>query len=340
MNFFKDFDWSFKSIAKIFGMIILGVIALSIVISLISFSFKTIFNFSNYNNNGYEVSNNMMYEESFGEAKTMRAEPTMAINPNSDYSPGNDAENFEVKNYNATIKTSSLDSICETISNLKSRKEIIFESANHNDKNCNYQFKVEKAYTEEILAIIEGLDPEDINENIKTIKKSVEVYDTQLDILKKKLSSIEETLEKAQNTYDEVTKLATKKQDVESLTTIINNKLNLIDKLTNERMNIKQQIDLNLKSKADQLDKLKYSFFSVFIYEDKILDLAQIKESWNREIKNLIQNFNDMLQGISLNLLTYLIRFVEVAIYLFLSLFLLKFVWFAVKKIWKGKKRQ
>ena len=274
----------------------------------------------------------------------MAAEPMMLKSsigispiPEPGFSTGDDAEEYEIKSYNATIKTRRLEKTCKVVADLKVREDVIFENANQNDDGCYFSFKVKKESAEEILAVIEKLKPEDLNENIRTIKGTIEFYDKQLDILEKKLESVEDTLTKAQSAYDEVATLATRKQDVESLALIIDNKLKLIEKLTNERMNIKQQIDRYNQNKAEQLERLNYSFFNVNIYKDLIFDWKDIKESWKYELKAFVRNFNEVVQGISVNLVTYMIRFVQVAIYFFISVFLLKFVWVATKRIWKGK---
>ncbi len=342
MSFFKNFDWSFKSVAKVIGLALLGVAAISVIIALIGFSFRTVFQKPAYFGGG----SNFAYEESadgyFAEPMTVMSRSKMSLPPIPEpgFSTGEDAENFEVKTYSAQIKTRKLENTCKVISDLKSKEEVIFETSNESETNCSYRFKVKKESEAPVLAIIESLKPEDLNQNIQTIKGTIEAYDKQLDILQKKLASVEETLESAQQAYDNVQDLATKQRDVESLSTIIDNKLKLIDKLTSERLNIKTQIDSYMQSKADQMERLNYSFFNVNIFKDKIFDWKEIKESWKTELKALVRNFNEVLQGISVNLVTYMVRFVQVALYFFISLFLLKYVWIATKRIWKGRKRK
>ena len=334
MSIFKNFDWSAKSMAKVAGMILLGLIALTIATALISMAFRTVFQ-PRYDDYGREKS----FDYAQGEAvfsQSLRA-PVGFYPPEPSYSTGEDAEDFEVKNYTATIKTRKLEETCMAISELKAFEYVIFETANQNEDSCTYRFKVKNENAAEILAFIEELDPEDLNESIQTIKGTIEAYDKQLEILEKKLISIEETLENAQEAYDEITVLATRKQDVESLATIIDNKLTLIEKLSNERTQIKGQIDRYNQNKADQLDRLQFSFFNVNIFKDLILDWKDIKDSWKFELKSLVRNINETIQGISVNLVVYIVRLAQAAIYFFVSLFLLKFAWLATKRIWKGR---
>ncbi|MFH1012494.1 MAG: hypothetical protein V1760_01980, partial [Candidatus Peregrinibacteria bacterium] len=263
-----------------------------------------------------------------------------SIVPVPPYNPptGDDAEEYEVKTHNATIKTRKLERVCGQISELKARPEVIFETSNTNDDNCYFSFKVKKEIEAEIVSFIEKLKPEDTNVNVQTIKGTIEAYDKQLEILENKLTSIEDTLKNSQKAYDEITRLATNKQDVESLAKIIDSKLNLIERLSNQRIAVKEEIDRYKQDKNSQMDRLDYSFFNVSVYKDLIFDWKQIKDSWKYELKMFVENFNSVIQGVSVNMMTYLIRFAQVALYFFVSLFLLKLVWTATKKIWKWKR--
>ncbi len=346
MEFLKKFDWSAKSIAKVIGIVLLGILAITIAAALISFSIRTIFNTAGeykaypqaaYDDYGYDYA---MEEAAYGATSLAVGRAGGIIvppTPEPDFSTGTDAEDYEVKYYTGTIKTRKLDDTCETIAALKIKDYVIFENSNKNDENCYYSFKVEKKYTEEIVELIESFKPETFNANIRTIKKAVEGIQNELEILNNKLTSVEATLSTAQEQYDEISKLATRNQDAETLAKIIDSKLNLIEKLTNERLNIKAQIDRYNKSMEDQLDQLNYTFFSINVFKDVIFDWKDIKETWKFEAKEMVRNINEVFQAISLNLVTYIVRFAQAVLYLFISIFLLKFVWIGVKKIWKSE---
>jgi len=332
MSFFKNFDWSTKSIAKIIGLILLGFIAVTVVISLMSFSLRTVFDTGYRSYDGVEMVEDAMFENRMDMAKM-----GMPIPSQPGYTAGHDAEEFEIREYNGTIKTGKLRKTCDTIQELKSKDYIIFEQADQNKTSCSFRFKVEKERTEEVVAIIEALKPENLNARVQTIKKAIEGADTELEILQKRLSANEEALTEAQEAYDEIGKAATQKGDIETLAKTIDNKLKLIRDLTRERLDIKERIDRISKNRADLTDQLKYTLFNINVYEDLIVDWKEIKESWKYEIKRLVQSFNNVIQGITVNLLNFMVRFAQIVIYLFISLFLLKGVWIAVKRIWKGK---
>lgn len=336
MNLLKKFDWSFKSIAKIFAMVLLGILALSIVVSLVGFSLHTLFSRNDlYNPTSYYGG----IAQKIAPMASYAPEAAMQDNSQGDstVSEGN-AGNFEIKEYSAQIKTRKLDDVCATLLALKQRSDVVFKTSNQNQDACNVRFKVKKEQEKEMVALITGLKPDSMNANITSLQPVLEQYDTELEILGKKLASIEETLQKAQNAYDELSLLATRKQDVETLTKIIDSKLTLIQKLTDERIAVKEQLDRSNKDKAQQLDRLDYVYFNVDVYKDLLLDWKQIKDSWKYEAKMFVQNLNDVFQDLTIRLAHYLVRCVEVAIYAFISLILIRLAWGAGKRIWIWKR--
>ena len=342
MNFLKNFDWSAKSIAKVLGVVLLGIVALAIGVSLISFAFRTVTNISQIRNDygvsdgGYATGEAMApsyYAKDMAVSEIGYMPPIAPPN----FSTGNNAEKYEVKTYSGTIKTRKLDKTCEAISVLKIKKYVIFETSNKNEDACYYRFKVSKDKTDEIVKVIEGLKPETLNINVQSIKSQIEGMEDEMDILKKQLASVEETLTGAQSAYDEISKLATRQQDADTLAKIIDSKLSLIERLTTQKLDIKSQIDRYDQSKADQLDQLNYTFFDINVYKDLILDWKNIKDSWKAETKIMVTNINSVFESVTLNLVTYLVRFAQVVLYLFISVLLLKFVWMGVKRIWKGE---
>lgn len=340
---FKNFDWSFKSIAKIIGLALAGILVIVILFSLISLGFKTIGGIGMNNvyyddfssKGGYGMTESAMDMSSV--PRSLNQKIIMPPEPETDYTSGDTSEDFEIREHNATIRTYQLNDTCSQIASLKKIDYVIFENANEDKKSCYYSFKVKRENESEILGIVKALNPENFNTNIQTIKKIIDDYDTELDILTKKLKSIEDTLEQAQKAYDELQQLATEAKDIESLAKIIDNKLNLIDRLSQQRIDTRLEIDRYNKAKGEQLDRLQYVYFDVNIYEDLIIDFEQIKQIWKNEIQNFFRNINEMLQNISINLVEYILRFVIVTIYFLISLGLIKMVWIVTKRIWKGK---
>ncbi|MBI2637157.1 MAG: hypothetical protein HYW81_03110, partial [Parcubacteria group bacterium] len=247
---------------------------------------------------------------------------------------GDDAEAYEVTDYYATVQTRKLDETCSAVSNLKAFEYVIFENSNEYDQGCSYSFKVKNDHVDEILGIIDDLNPENLTQNTYTIKRKIDDYTSEVEVLEKKRASIDETLANAVTAYDEVTALATAARDVESLAKIIDSKINLIEKLTQERISINEQLDRLERAKAEQLDRLAYTFFNVSIYESKYVDGKEIKDSWKAAVQQFVRDLNDILQDVTINLVNIGLRVAQFVIYFFILLLAAKYGWRAAKYLW------
>ncbi len=238
---------------------------------------------------------------------------------------GSDAEEYEVTDYNAYIETRRLEDTCQEIVGLKALDYVIFENSQESERNCSYTFKVEHLFVEDVLAFIEDLNPRDLSENSYTIKRQIDDYTNEEEILKNKLDSIEATLKSATAAYDEITRLATRTQDVATLAKIIDSKIQIIERLTQERINTAERLDRISRSKADQLDRLDYTYFTVNVSENTFIDGEYLKDSWKAAVRDFIRTVNQIFQDVTINLLAFLLFVIQAAIYIFIVLMVAKY---------------
>ncbi len=249
---------------------------------------------------------------------------------------GNQAEDFEVKDYSGSIETRDLPGTCGAIAGLKAKTYVIFEQATQSDRDCNYTFKVERSHLAEIRAFVEGLDPRDLSENTQTIKRTVDDFTSEIEILQAKRTTIEKTLSDATSAYDELTTLATRSGDVSTLAKIIDSKLTIIERLTQERINVNEQLDRLSRSKADQLDRVDYVYFRLNVYENKFVDGQALKDSWKESVRGFINDVNRVFQDLTVGLLGAAFIALQWVIYFFLALVIVKYLWKFAKAIWKS----
>lgn len=342
MDFLKKYNLTPVKILKITGLVILGLFLISLALQFAGVSSRSLGNtmqsigrsvnsvapMAPTTDAGYAM-DEMGYGKGGG---TSSYYPT----PIPSGTTGNDAEEYEVTDYSAHIETRHLSNTCQSVSALKVHDYIIFENASENLHGCSFTFKAEKAHTEEVLGILKGLDPRDLSENTYTIKGSVEGLTDQLEILTKKRDSIKSTLDAALRAYDDVTRLATQSQNADALARIISSKVNTIQQLTQEQININAQIDQLIKAKADQLDRLDYTYFYVSVSEIKYADWENIKDSWKAAVQMFVYNINQAIQNVTVNLIATLIGFVPLVIYFFVLLFAAKYGWRYAVRVWKG----
>jgi len=332
----QDLHFKTSSILKIAGLALLVIIVIAIGFRLISPSLTSLSSKNKTISQAMPAYDMYSEEMAYGVGGGVGLSSRNYIPPiNGGTTIGDDAEEFEVKDYNANIETRHLEDTCKKITDLKIREDVIFENANEYEKSCNYSFKVKKDSVDEILAIIEALDPKDLNESTYTIKSLIDDYTSEVEILEKKMSSIEETLNDAVKAYDDIAKLATKAQDVESLAKIIDSKIRIIERLTQERINLNAQLERLGRAKAEQVDRLEYIYFNVYVVENKFVDAQNLKDSWKTAVKSFVRDMNSIVQDITINLVSLFFLIIQYIIYLFIVLVVAKYSWRFAKNIWK-----
>ncbi|MDA3840320.1 MAG: hypothetical protein PF572_04485 [Patescibacteria group bacterium] len=335
MNLFEKLDLNPGKIAKIFGVAFLGLVLVIFSFGLINSVLRSVSGDRQYVSQttglgGSSISTKNIMESASDSILSTRN----IVNYDNEFTPGMDVEEFEVTEYRATIETRSLDESCGTILSLKEKEYVIFETSNNSDNNCNFRFKVKKDNVEEVLAIVNSLDPRDLNESVQSIKKQIEDFTSEEDVLKRKLETIDDTLSSAIVSYDEISKLATQTRDATSLASIIDSKIKIIERLSQEKINTSAQLEKLSRMKAEQLDRLEYTYFNVSIYENKYVDVDQLKDSWKNSIKSFVREMNGVAQDLSIGLITLIAFTFQYLLYLLIIVLVAKFVWLAFKRLW------
>jgi len=336
MDFLKQFDVKTSTVFKVAGLVLVLVIVLALLFRIAGSSFSSLSRSESAKTMYPQTASYGLGDAGYGGMAYDQTLSSRNIAPPKPGVPaGDDAEEYEVTDYYASIETRNHDASCDAIANLKSFDYVIFESSGKSDQTCSYSFKVANEHVEEVLGVINGMNPKELSTNTYTIKRQIDDFTSEVDVLEKKRTSIDETLANAVSAYDEITALATKAQDVESLAKIIDSKINLIERLTQERIAINEQLDRLNRAKAEQLDRLAYSFFSVNIYESKYIDGDQIKDSWKAAVQQFVRDLNDILQDVTIHLVNIALRTAQFVIYFFILLLAAKYGWRATKYLWK-----
>lgn len=284
----------------------------------------------------YDMDTDEVYSEKLGSTVSTRStSPTV---PQYGMTVGGDAEAYESLSYNVKYKKPDHTATCATIASWKPLGHVVFEYVETGDNFCTYRFKVERTQAEVIVNELTALTPEDMTVSTESVKKQVMEYDSQLDILLRKEEVLQNMLDEAERSYDALTQLATQVEDVESLTKILNSKLSTIERLTNERIMLSQQIDSLARRSAELQDKIEYVRFDVHVAKYKVLDGAVIKNSWEYALRQFVLEFNSAVQKLSIGLLLTLVSFLLIVIYGFifggLLLVVVKVAWRNGKRVW------
>ncbi len=332
---------------RIAALAVIGLVALFVVYSLLASLLSTSTGLTSKSYSYPEsVSNEMGYGGGYAAGGAAGYAPTLGtrnIAPSpeprppyeEEYSTGDDAEAYEVREYHVHYEARTLSATCERIESLKPLPHVIFESANAGEHSCYYRFKVESDRTDEVLATLEELDPKELSQSTETIKRQLDDFMSRIDILTSSLVAIEETLADAQDAYDELSALATREGDSESLAVAIKAKLDLISQLRRERESVRNQLDQLNRAKAERLDRLAYSFFTVRVTEFTFIDFESLGDSWKRALQEFATDVNDLLQAFTLGLVTFVLWGLLLAVYLLIGLLVVKYGWRLVRALWR-----
>lgn len=346
MDFLKKVKWTPLTILKTLGLVLLAIIVLSVALRLMAPTLGALlhspggFGFSasqTTDSIGFYGADDFAEEAIYNERGNVKLSLTnIGIPaPQPGGSIGGDAEDFEVTEYSASIETRNREHACSEVSSLKGLDYVVFEQSNEYDHGCNFTFKVEHDRVEEVLAVIESLDPKNLSENTYTIKRQLDDFTSETEILEKKLASIDETLENAITAYDEIALLATQTRDAESLARIIDSKISLIERLTVERIETNAHLERLARGKAEQLDRLTYTYFSVHVFENKLVDGDGLRDSWKAAVKNFVRNVNGIAQDLTVNLASLILLLIQYVLYFLIILVVVKYLWKATRYIWK-----
>jgi hypothetical protein len=260
--------------------------------------------------------------------------PIYPPQPGGSYTPGEDAESYEVKEYHVSVETRHLNKSCSLLADLKSKEGVIFENVSENKENCYFTFKVRTEKVAEMLAWLEGLDPESINEQTYTIKREVSYYENEVKILETKLETLDKTLADALAAYDEVVQVARARGDVAGLAQVIDSKLNSVERLTSARLEVVAQLDRLSQSKAESLDRLNYTYFYVNVVENKIVKGDDLVKSWLTSLQTLVVDFNRLLQDLSVGFVGFLFLVAKYALYGTLLIWVGKYAYRFARRVW------
>ncbi len=244
-----------------------------------------------------------------------------------------DSSLFEIKNYEIKYKTNETLYLQNKIKELKKKNFVIFDRYDESKQNSQYVIKVKRENFEEVLEFLKELSPVKIHLFVENIKKSIDSTIDREKLLSDKLRKIEVILNDAIESYSSLLKLAKEQNNIESLTKLIDLKINTLNKLSNEKNAILEQINYIKKNRKELFDKVNFVIFRISIEEFLYLDIIELKNSWQYEVKNLVSTLNNLAQNLSVKFLIFVVNVIKFMVYFIFVLLLLKILFWTIKKI-------
>lgn len=357
----KNFDWSLKSILKVAVAIVILVVALAIVLGVLKVVAKGVFGYdtrNSYGEPGYAVMDSFLGDMGFATngAANSKVQTSMArggayaeeMAMDYDIMPfppmidggGEDAEEYERRNYNASYETRKFEETCSAISDLKPLEYVVFDNSNKSENWCSYSFRAELAHEDEVVAILKGLDPRDFSVDTSTIERSVEYTDSELAMQQRRLVSLQETLAQAEDAFDSL--LARAQGDTSTLAEVINNKITTVERLNQQILNAQDRVDRLTRDQEGNTDQIEYAHFYVSVEKSQIIDTEYYGDQWKWRVQELFEEINNTLIGLTVGLIGFILKAVSFIVFAAIALvgatIFAKVMWVAVRRIWKWKK--
>ncbi len=260
--------------------------------------------------------------------------PSMPIAFRNEWASGADAENYNVDTYNALIRTTRLDRLCDALASWRQYDYVIFESSEQGQHDCNFRFKVPQSDAQGIVHALEELKPVAFTSTSQTIKQQLRDDENELAVLTDELNAVRDTLLDADAQYKELMRIATQSENPDTIAQAVQNRINQIQNLSEQARAISAQIASVQANKADNQDQIRYAFFTVHVRDYNIVDTVALRDAWVTQMQRFVLQVNDILAGITLGMLGFLLRVVEIGFYLGIILILAKVGYQLIRKLW------
>src|SRR5690606_27393110 len=120
--------------------------------------------------------------------------------------------------------------------------------------------------------------------------------------------------------YDEITRIASQSSDASSLARVISSRVEVIERLTNERLQLAGQMERIVRAESEALERIDYTQFNVSISEVKYFDGERLSDSWRDALRNFFTNVNQALQGLTIGLVSFVFLALPFIAYAFIVL--------------------
>jgi len=242
---------------------------------------------------------------------------------------------YEARQYTIAYKTGDFEEVTAAIEAYKPNLAVVFEQATHNDTYAQYRFKVAREHVDTVLATLEELGPTGLTEQTEVVKKQLMRYAGELEILEQQEALLLSTLTDVNAAYNELVTLSKDTGDVETLATVINDKLKYVQDLSQRRIQVAAQIERIAQRKAELMDRIEYVYFTVTVMKYQFIDGDDLKDDWVAGVRGVVYDMSTTLQWLTFGLMQLFLLLLVLAVYGAVLLFIGKHGWRLVRAYWQ-----
>ena len=235
-----------------------------------------------------------------------------------------DLEKYETTAYSVTARTKQFDEVCDMLTSLKSDTQVHFKSLNESTNNCRATFFVDENKASEVLNNLTAFSGVEYTRNTVSVTRHRQQIQSQTDILKQQLASVQRSLTAAETQFDEIADFARQNKDAATLSQAINQKLNNINNLTQQKINLTSQLNRLYQQAADLNERMDVVQFDVNINRSNPIYVGKYEREWEAAWENLKDTYNQTLINLSAFFGTFLLIVLQGIIYLLVLIVVLR----------------
>jgi len=200
-----------------------------------------------------------------------------------------DLEAYETTQYSITTRTKQFDELCNTLTTLKEDPQIHFKYFNTSTNNCRATFYADEAKSDTVLSTLTAFHGVEVTRNTASVTRHRQQIQTQTSILQQQLTSVQRSLTAAETQFDEIADFARANKDAVTLSQAISQKLNNINTLTQQKINLVSRLNQLYQQAADLEERMNVVQFDVTINRSNPIYLDQESRKWEQAWKELNQ---------------------------------------------------
>lgn len=327
----KGIELKHVSFWRIVAVGAIGVVVLAIVIGLVGITMRTAFrheqSVGTYRYDSGMVNRNR--EKTFSVSAVPNTPPAPI-----DMQTVRMDEGPSVDTYAASIRTNKSDRLCDALASWREHDYITFLSVERNPHDCTFIFKTSHNDAPGIVRALQELNPVAFSSRMQSVPQAQ--YDTKEQelVLADQLASLRDTLADTDAQYKELMRAAGESGDADAIADAIQNRTEQVQRLSAQALDVSSQLAALAQQHAGTTSEEQDAFFTVYVRDRNIIDVSELCDMWAKHMQRFVVTVNDIIAGVTIGMLSFLLRIVEIGFYIGVILVVAKIGYQLVKKLW------
>ena len=243
-------------------------------------------------------------------------------------------EMYETTAYDVTGRTKQFDEFCDTLIVLKTDPNIHFKNLNTDTNHCYATLFAAEEKSASTLASLDKFKGVEVSRETVSVTRHKQQIENQTSIIRQQLTSVERALAAAETEFDEIASFAKSSQSARTYSEAIQEKIKLINTLTQQKIGLNGQLNNLYQQAADLQERMNVVAFNVNVSRLNPIYPNQTEQKWSNAWKEVKDQYTDTLIGITAFFSIFLMRALQVILYLLVIIVILRGLWKFAKQLW------